>query len=53
MDGVHHTWVILVLVGLFAYLVSHCFISVYEVIQMRLIQIDLVSMKLFVFPDDN
>lgn len=31
MDGVHHSWVILVLVGLFAYLVSHCFISVYEV----------------------
>ncbi|XP_037042642.1 choline transporter-like protein 1 [Bradysia coprophila] len=30
MDGVHHSWVILVLVGLFAYLVSHCFISVYE-----------------------
>ncbi|KAJ6645857.1 Choline transporter-like protein 1 [Pseudolycoriella hygida] len=30
MNGVHHSWVILVLIGLFAYLVSHCFISVYE-----------------------
>ncbi|XP_059622600.1 choline transporter-like protein 1 [Phlebotomus argentipes] len=29
-DGVQHNWVLLVLVGLFAYLVSHCFVAVYE-----------------------
>lgn len=30
-DGVNHNWVLLCLAGLFAYLISHCFITVYEV----------------------
>lgn len=30
-DGVHHNWVPLVLCGLFAYLISHTFVTVYEV----------------------
>ncbi|GAB0087830.1 Choline transporter-like [Sergentomyia squamirostris] len=29
-EGVQHGWVLIVLVGLFAYIVSHCFVSVYE-----------------------
>lgn len=29
--GVRHVWVPLVLTGIFAYLVAHCFITVYEV----------------------
>ncbi|XP_022187745.2 choline transporter-like protein 1 isoform X2 [Nilaparvata lugens] len=29
-DGVQHMWVPLTLVGIFAYLVSHCFMTVYE-----------------------
>lgn len=30
-DGLQHIWVPLTLVGIFAYLVSHCFLTVYEV----------------------
>lgn len=30
-ETVHHMWVPLTLAGLFAYLISHCFITVYEV----------------------
>lgn len=29
-EGVHHVWVPLLLAGTFAYLISHCFIAVYE-----------------------
>lgn len=29
-QGIHHTWVPLILGGMFAYLVSHCFLTVYE-----------------------
>lgn len=29
-EGIQHIWVPLALAGLFAYLVSHCFITVYE-----------------------
>lgn len=29
-EGVHHVWVPLALVGIFAYSISHCFITVYE-----------------------
>uniref|UniRef100_A0A1B0CT90 Choline transporter-like protein n=1 Tax=Lutzomyia longipalpis TaxID=7200 RepID=A0A1B0CT90_LUTLO len=28
--GIQHSWVVLILVGLFAYLVAHCFLTVYE-----------------------
>lgn len=31
-EGIHHNWVPLAIAGLFAYLVAHCFISVFEVI---------------------
>lgn len=30
-DGLHHIWVPLTLAGIFAFLISHCFITVYEV----------------------
>lgn len=30
-DGVQHLWVLITLVGLFAYFVAHCFMAVYEV----------------------
>lgn len=30
-DNVHHMWLLLVFAGVFAYLVAHTFISVYEV----------------------
>lgn len=29
-EGIHHTWIPLALAGIFAYLVSHCFITVFE-----------------------
>ncbi|XP_037916936.1 choline transporter-like protein 1 isoform X2 [Hermetia illucens] len=31
-EGIHHNWVPLAIAGLFAYLVAHCFISVFEMI---------------------
>lgn len=31
-ENVHHMWVLLLLAGIFAYLVAHTFISVYEVV---------------------
>lgn len=30
-EMVHHGWVMLVLAGIFAYMIAHCFITVYEV----------------------
>ncbi|CAH1398074.1 unnamed protein product [Nezara viridula] len=32
MEGIQHIWVILCLLAIFAYLISHCFISVYEMV---------------------
>lgn len=31
-EGLQHVWVPVTLVGLFAYFISHCFLTVYEVI---------------------
>ncbi|XP_078038767.1 choline transporter-like protein 1 [Augochlora pura] len=31
-DGLHHPWVPIVVAGLFAFLVAHCFISIYEMV---------------------
>ncbi|XP_076246590.1 choline transporter-like protein 1 isoform X2 [Calliopsis andreniformis] len=31
-EGLHHPWVPIVLAGVFAFLVAHCFISIYEMI---------------------
>lgn len=48
-DGLHHMWVPLALAGIFAYLISHCFITVYEVKYQQL-SINLVdSIFSFVF----
>lgn len=30
-DFIHHMWVPLTMAGIFAYLIAHCFITVYEV----------------------
>lgn len=34
-EDVHHMWVLLVLAGLFAYLIAHSFITVYEVSKIK------------------
>ncbi|XP_026830120.1 choline transporter-like protein 1 isoform X2 [Ooceraea biroi] len=31
-DGLHHPWIPITLAGIFAFLVAHCFISIYEMI---------------------
>lgn len=36
-EGVHHMWVPLTLAAIFAYLIAHCFITVYEVCQNKIL----------------
>lgn len=52
-DDIHHMWVPLTLAGIFAFLISHCFITVYEVMYRKsLILIRVYLLISFIFLDD-
>lgn len=48
-ESVHHMWVLLVLGGIFAYLIAHTFISVFEVCFSSQIKTFRINLKYFVW----
>lgn len=44
-EGLHHMWVPLILAGIFAYLISHCFITVYEVKHIRSLHVLFIQFQ--------
>lgn len=51
-DDIHHMWVPLTLAGIFAFLISHCFITVYEVQMQQLQSLFESFFYSFLFLDD-